>query len=214
MLFKDRFLMLMEREGSGYDKIYATLLGNGKQIPEIIEKDDSVTVVIRKKILKSETVSFLSKINDEYNLNEKEIICLGLIAQHTILSQKELTKILGLADSEATKTWTNKLLDYELIICHGKTKIVQYYINPKILQKAKFKGKTTLKKIEPYRLKELILADLTTYPKSSISEIHERIGKEINIRRTKHIIDKMRMAKELSSTGYGRWTRYSINQNR
>jgi ATP-dependent DNA helicase RecG len=204
----------MEREGSGYDKIYATLLGNGKQIPEIIEKDDSVTVVVRKKILKSEIVSFLSKINEEYNLNEKEIICLGLIAQHTILSQKELTKILGLVDSELTKIWTSKLLDYELIICRGKIKRVDYHINPKILQKTKFKGKTTLKKIEPYRLKELILADLTTYPNSSISEIHERIGKEINIRRTKHIMDKMRITKELSSTGYGRWTRYSINQKR
>jgi ATP-dependent DNA helicase RecG len=206
-------LMLMEREGSGYDKIYATLLSSGKQIPEIIEKDDSVTVVVRKKILKTETVSFLNKINDEYNLNEKEIICLGLIAQHTALSQKELTKILGLAGPENTKTWIARLREYDLISLHGRTKSVEYYINTKILQRTKFRGKTTLKKIEPYRLKELILADLATYPNSSISEIHERIGKEINIRRTKLVIDNMRTSGEILSAGYGRWTRYSINTN-
>ncbi|MBN8566241.1 MAG: hypothetical protein J0M25_05855 [Flavobacteriales bacterium] len=41
-------------------------------------------------------------------------------------------------------------------------------------------GKTNLKNIEDYRLEELIIKDLTAYPDSGFSEIHQRIGLEIN----------------------------------
>jgi ATP-dependent DNA helicase RecG len=204
-------LMLMEREGSGYDKIYATLLGNGKQIPQIIENEDSVTVIIRKKILKTEIVSFLGKVSEVYDLNEREIICLGLIAQHTTLSQRELARILGISILATTKNWLENLKENNLINSRGKTKGIEYYINPKVLQKNKFKGRTNLKKIEPHRLRELILADLSTYPNSPISEIHERIGTEITLRKTKLILDELRESGMILSTGTRRWTRYSIN---
>lgn len=41
-------------------------------------------------------------------------------------------------------------------------------------------GKNNLKNIEDYRLEELIIKDLTAYPDSGFSEIHQRIGLEIN----------------------------------
>jgi ATP-dependent DNA helicase RecG len=203
-------LKLMEREGSGYDKIYETLLGNGKQLPETLEGEDSVKVIVRKKIIKTEIISFLDRINAEYPLNQKEIICLSLIAQHNSLSALELTKLLGLTEQSSIRNWLGRLPEYNLVTARGKTKGTEYLVNPKILQKAQFRGKTTLKGIESHRLRELIYKDLSTYPNSSINEIHERIGREITLRKVKTLIDRMRLSREVQSIGSGRWTRYSI----
>lgn len=49
----------------------------------------------------------------------------------------------------------------------GKTKSVEYRIVPQLLRDSNFKGKTTLKRIEPHRLRELILEDLKLYGASS-----------------------------------------------
>ena len=88
-----------------------------------------------------------------------------------------------------------------------------YYVNPDFLRTTNFNAKTTLKKIEPYRLKELIVEDLRAYPNSSISEIHKRIGNEINQRTLKTRIDKLVEEEVVVKSGKKRWTRYSINKN-
>lgn len=49
-------LKLMEREGSGFDKMYEILLSNGKQLPVPEEGEDRVTITIRKRILRNEVV--------------------------------------------------------------------------------------------------------------------------------------------------------------
>jgi ATP-dependent DNA helicase RecG len=205
-------LKLMEREGSGFDKIYETLLVNGKQPPETKEAEDSVTVIIRKRIIKAEIVSFLNRINDEYQLNQREVICLSLLAQYTALSALEFAKILGLQEQHTMKSWLGKLISQNLVTTRGKTKATEYFVNPQILQKVQFKGKTTLRRIEIHRLRELIYQDLLTYPGSTISDINERIGSEVSKRKIKAIVDQMRLSGELISTGTVRWTRYSINK--
>lgn len=73
-------LKLMEREGTGYDKMYEILLSNGKQVPIPSEGNDRVTVIVKKRITKNEVVKLVSRANEEYQLRQKEIICLGLIA--------------------------------------------------------------------------------------------------------------------------------------
>lgn len=70
----------------------------------------------------------------------------------------------------------------DLVKSKGKTKGVEYYVNPDLLRRVNFKGKTNLKKIEDHRLRELIIQDLQVYPNSLLSDIHERIGKEISVR--------------------------------
>jgi ATP-dependent DNA helicase RecG len=204
-------LRLMEREGSGYDKIYETLLSNGKQPPETIEGGDYVNVIVRKRIVKPETIHFLKKINEAFDLTQKETIAIGLIAQHTALSALELERILGLKGRRSVKPWTGRLLNFGLVSARGKTKGTEYFVNPAVLQKVKFTGKTSLKKIESHRLRELIFQDLLVYPQSSLTEVHERIGKEISRRRIKNLIDEMRSSNEVASSNSGRWTRYSIN---
>ena len=79
-------LKLMEKEGSGYDKIYEALLSSGKPIPELEENDDRVKVTIRKRIVNKHVIQFIEKVNAEFQLRSKEIISLGLIAQSTLIN--------------------------------------------------------------------------------------------------------------------------------
>lgn len=202
---------LMEREGSGYDKICEILLSNGKQLPVPEEGTDRVTIVVKKRIAKPEIVSFINRMNEQYQLRQKELICLGLIAQHTSLSSLEFSKALELPGQQAIKDWLGRLPDLDIVRTSGKTKGTAYYVNPQMLRSISFKGKTNLKRIENHRLRELIFQDLSTYPKSAISEICQRIGLEIPQRRVKLMLDKMIVDGEVVCTGIKKWTRYAIN---
>ncbi len=206
-------LKLMEREGTGYDKMYEVLLSNGKQIPEVTEGDDRVTVTIKKHITRDEVVRLVSRANEEFQLRQREIICLGLIAQHTTLSAIEFARMLNLQQPNAIRNWLGRLTDLELVKTKGKTKGVEYYLNPDFLRKANFKGKTNLKKIEDHRLRELIFQDLQIYPNSSVGELHHRIGSEIPIRKVKFHLQNMTKDNILQAIGETKGRRYSIKQN-
>ncbi|MDR0834106.1 MAG: putative DNA binding domain-containing protein [Candidatus Symbiothrix sp.] len=204
-------LKLMEREGSGYDKVYDILLSVGKQTPETIVGDDSVTVVVRKRIAKPEIVAFLNRIDTEYQLNYRERICLGLLAQNNSLTAIEFSRLLELTGRQALTDWLGQLIELKIILSKGKTKGMTYYINPKVLKTTNFKGKTNLKRIENHRLKELVFQDLLIYQHSPISEIHERIGKEIPIRQLRVCISDMLQTKEICAQGEKKGRRYFID---
>jgi ATP-dependent DNA helicase RecG len=204
-------LKLMEREGSGYDKMYEILLGNGKEFPVPKEGDDRVMVTIKKRITNTEIVSFINRVNEEYQLRQKEVISLGIIAQHTSVSAIEFSSILNLPEQNSIRDWLGRLVDMQIIKSKGRTKGMEYFINPDFLRKTKFRGKTNLKTIEEHRLKELIYQDIKTFPNSAISEIHQRIGTEISQRKIKVQLDKMKNEELISPIGEKRWTRYSIN---
>jgi ATP-dependent DNA helicase RecG len=206
-------LNLMEREGSGYDLVYELLLGSGKPLPLVEEGDDRVTVTVRKQIISKEVVKLMDKANQEYQLKQKEIIALGLIAQHSSLTSIQLSKILNQKDETGLRNWLGRLLELELVQSKGKTKGTEYFVNPDYLRKLNFKGKTDLKKIEPHRLQELIYQDLSVYPESQIGDIHTRIGKEIAQRKLKAELDKMVENGRLKKSGEKRWTKYSINKS-
>lgn len=94
----------------------------------------------------------------------------------------------------------------------GKTKIVEYRIVPQLLRDSNFKGKTTLKRIEPYRLRELILEDLKLYGASSIKEINARIGEEIPRRTLSRAIKELIDSDCILSSGYGKTLRYELSR--
>jgi ATP-dependent DNA helicase RecG len=170
-------------------------------------------VTVRKQIISKEVVKLMDKANQEYQLKQKEIIALGLIAQHNTLTSIQLSKILNQKDETGLRDWLGKLIGVELVQSKGKTKGTEYFVNPGYLRKLNFKGKTDLKKIEPYRLQELIYQDLTAYLNSQISDIHARIGKEIDKRKLKVELDKMVANGRLIKSGEKRWTKYSINKS-
>lgn len=204
-------LKLMDREGSGYDKLYEVLLSNGKQVPVLSEGDDRVSVTVRNKIFKPDIIRIIELANESYHLKQKEKICLGLIAQHTTLSSVEFSKILNFQNNpNAIRDWLGKLPEYGLIKSKGKTKGVEYYIDYNFLRKSKFKGKTNLKRIEVHRLKELIIQDLIAYPNSLFSEIHVRIGKEIKETKIRGQLNLLISEKKVMPIGSRKFRRYSL----
>ena len=54
-----------------------------------------------------------------------------------------------------------------------------------------FASETTLKRIAPHRLAALVLVGLQRYPKSAISDIHQRIGGEIHPKQVKRTREEL-----------------------
>jgi len=205
-------LQLMEKEGSGYDRIYATLLSVGKPLPIAREGNDRVSVTVEKRIIKTEVIQFMEKVNEAYQLNTKEIISLGLIAQNTSLTAIEFSKILALKELNSIRNWLGRLIDSELVKQRGKTKGTTYYVAPEVLKNHDFKGLTDLKNIEPHRLRALIYEDLKIYGKSAIGEIHKRIGEEIPLRSVRRQLENLAEEGEIIKEGEKKGTRYFIDR--
>lgn len=208
-LFYD--LKLMEKEGSGYDKVYELLLGSGKQLPEVIEADDRVIVVIKKQIVSNEVLKLMDKASRDLQLRQKEVIALGMIAQKEGISAIGLSKMLNISKPNGLQYWIGRLLDLKVVLSKGKTKGTLYYVNPDFIRTTDFIERTNLKRIEPHRLQELIYEDLKNYPESSISEINKRIGNEIKQRTLKAKLDEMLERNLIRKEGEKKGTKYFIN---
>ena len=90
---------------------------------------------------------------------------------------------------------------------------VQYRLNPNIPKDSEYKGQTSLRRIENYRLKELILEDLKLYQCTSLADIQTRIGSEISERRIKYQLIKLIEKGVVKRVGSYRWTKYQIVSN-
>lgn len=183
-------LNLMEREGSGYVKIYEVLALEGKQMPLVEEDNDRVIVTIYNQIQNKDILYLIEELKKTYHLSQKEIISLGIIAQHESIFATEFSKSIQSTTDKQIKSWLGNLLDYGIVLTKGKTKGTQYYINPNILKGSPL-AVTKLKRIEPHRLKELIITDLESYGESKFTEIHARIGKEIPSTRIRTILNEL-----------------------
>lgn len=173
-------LHLMEREGSGYDKMYEVQLTFGKQVPRVEEGDDYVVAIVERRIVSQEAIKVMQTASRNIPLKQKQLICLGMIAQAGSISGSELIRQLELKDNVALRPWLRPLIDMGLVETNdGKTKSVEYRVVPQLLRDSNFKGKTTLKRIEQHRLRELIIEDLKLYGPTSIKDINIRIGEEI-----------------------------------
>lgn len=172
-------LKLMEREGSGYDRLYETLLASGRPGPQVEEGDDRVTVTVARRIAHPEVIDLIAKADSSHQLWPRERTTLGLIAQHEALTAIQLSKALALKNAEALQPWLGRLLDFELVLTRGRTKGTTYLVNPDVLKASQFRGRTSLRGIEKHRLRELVLRDLSIYGRSRRGDIHERIGAEI-----------------------------------
>jgi len=205
-LFHD--LKLMEREGSGFDKIFEVLLSQGRPAPELTETHDRVQVTIRRRILKPEIIDFIAKADQTYQLTQRERIALGLLAQHDALTARELAAALELSSTEALQPWLKRLLDWHLVQSAGRTQATRYFVDPGLLRSLNFTGETTLKRIEPHRLAALVLEDLRRYPESAISDIHKRVGGEIHLKQIKRALEELIERGAVRFEGSYRWRRY------
>lgn len=201
-------LGLMEREGSGFDLIYDRLLSQGRPAPAISEGPDWVKVGIERRILKPEVLQLLEEVEQRYQLTQRERICIGVLALNESCTARELMRALEVESAEALKSWLGRLPDFGVIGSSGRTKATRYFVAPELMRGVGLDKVTTLKRIEPYRLKALILADLESYPDSSSSEINRRVGPEISTRTVKRALDDLEAEAEVSHIGEKRWRRY------
>lgn len=205
-------LQMMEREGSGYDKMYEVLLSNGKQIPKVEEGDDYVKAIVGRRIISQEAIKVIRYALQMTELRQKQIICLGLIAQHESLSAADLIKLLNLKNRDALSPWLDKLVDDGIVETSGRKKGKEYRVCSHILKESGYKGQTSLKRIEPYRLRELIIEDLKIYECASLRDIQQRIGDEISYQKLWKQLDNMIKEGILESTGKNRWTKYRLKK--
>ena len=205
-------LHIMEGEGSGYDLMYETQLSLGKTIPIVKEGDDSVSVTVERKIVSKEAsriYDYLQYAYPEIIGHKKAMIAFGLILQEEIISSELLAKKLQLPESDRLRSYVDILCTKNIVKTRGRGKGTKYYVNHDIISKSKANLRTTLKTIEPYRLKELIFQDLKYHPKSLISEMGVRLP-DITLSELKKYVRKMAAEGELGYEGGRKYRRYCL----
>ena len=211
-------LRLMEKEGSGYDRLYEVLLSQARPVPVVREEHDRVVVTISRRVIRTDIIDVIARADEAIQLRQRERITLGLVAAHGSLTGMELAGILALDGEDRLRAWLGRLVDKDILLrTGGKTRAREYSVNPDLLRAASFRGPTTLKGIEPHRLRHLVLADLETYAPSAdhavgIAAIHQRIGTEIPRYKVKRVLDLLKEEGTIESSGTHRHTRYSIIQ--
>lgn len=193
-------LKLMESEGSGYDLIFEKLSKDGKQYPEIESDINATSVTVYSNIIDPEILEIIDYITQHYQLSQKEMIALGAITRHKKVSGHDLSKILQLTNDERLRDWIGKLIDRKIIVSEGKTKGVMYQVNPKLLGSIEHNLKPSLKTMEDYKVKALILEDLKVHPKSKASDVHGRLD-DLDVAYVRKIIYKLRDEGLIESEG-------------
>ena len=168
-------LKLMEGEGSGYDLIYELNSMEAKRPPVIESSFNETKVILYAEIQNPEILPLLDYIVNNYKLSQKAYIAFGAIATEYKMQATKLSSYLQLSDDERLRSYVDLLLRDGIISKKGTKKGTTYYVSPKLIANSKSNIKTSLKTIEPYALKALILEDLKYHPQSSISEIAERL---------------------------------------
>lgn len=203
-------LKLMEREGSGIDLVFERLLTSGRKVPTIVEGPDSVHVTVPRRVVQPGVIRLLAEVDRRYQLTQRERIVLALVAQTEGLSSMELAEVLELPDGASLRPWLGRLLELEVVKPAGRTSATRYFVPPALLREAGLDALTTLKRVQPYRLRALILEDLERYPDSAKGDIHRRVGPEIPERTFRRSLTALVEAGQIEATGKGRWRTYRV----
>nr|WP_297353900.1 ATP-binding protein [uncultured Caldimonas sp.] len=207
-LFHD--LRLMEKEGSGFDLMFDVQLSQGRPVPVPKEGVDSVSVTVGRRVQRPEVVQLMSEADARFQLRQRERITLGLLAASSDgLTARELAVQLELPGTEELRpTWLGRLLDLGLVQSTGRTQATRYFVNPEFLKGAGLDGKTTLKRMEPHRLRALIVEDLAMYPGSASSDVHRRAAPELALRTIRRALEELAATGQVRFEGDRRWRRY------
>lgn len=190
--------------------MYAVLLAQGRAVPQLRERQDRVEITIGRHILDPQIIDVMGKVNQSYQLAQRETICLGLLAQHEQMSARDLVAALMLDDVDELRHWVGQLQELGLVKSVGRTKATRYFVPPEVMRDLALPTTTTLARIEPHRLQALVLEDLRRYPESAIGEINNRVGPEINSKQLKRAIDGLVAAGQVAHKGEKRWRRYRL----
>lgn len=203
-------LGLMEREGSGFDTMYERLLSSGRAAPAVVEGPDSVRVSVARRVLHPGVIRLVGEAEQRHQLTQRERISLALLAQTEGLTAAELAGRLALADTGDLRSWLGRLVDQGLVAQVGRTRGTRYFVPPELLRASGLDGRTTLQRVQPHRLRALIVEDLERYPDSSSSEVHRRVGLEVPDRTFRRCLKDLVDAGRVSAEGRTRMVRYRL----
>jgi ATP-dependent DNA helicase RecG len=102
---------------------------------------------------------------------------------------------------------------YGLVEQSGRTKATRYFVPPAILREAGLDALTTLTRVQPHRLRALILEDLERFPDSAKGDILRRVGPEIPERTFRRALEELVESGEIVATGEKRWRRYRLKDS-
>lgn len=207
-LFHD--LRLMEKEGTGFDLMYDVQLSQGRAVPVPTEGPDSVTVTVERRVLRPAAIRLMSEADARYQLSQRERITFGLLAASPEgLTVRELASRLELPGTEELRAaWLGRLLELGLVESTGNTLAKRYFVSPSLLKGAGLDGKTTLKRVEPHRLRALIVEDLALYPASSSADVQRRTAPELAQRTIRRALEELVEQGRVRFEGVKRWRRY------
>ena len=203
-------LGFMEREGSGIDLLFERLLTSGRSLPTIAEGTDSVHVAVPRQIVQPGVFRLLVEADRRFRLTQRERITLALVAQTEGLSASELGGELELDDTDALRPWLGRLVELKLVEVSGRTKATRYFVQPALLREAGLDVLTTLTRVQPHRLRALILEDLERYPDSGKREVHRRVGPEIPERTFRRALQELITSGQVEATGATRARTYRL----
>jgi len=186
------------------------LLSSGRPVPVPEEGPDWVKVTIKRRIMKPEVIQLITQADARYQLAQRERITLAALAQSEGMTARELATLLDVGNTDKLASWFGRLLKIHLVQSTGRTQATRYFVDPELLRDSGIKLPTTLKRIEPHRLRALIQEDLGRYPASSSMEINKRIGAEISTKTVKRALDNLIEDGLVVFSGERRWRRYRL----
>ena len=182
-----------------------------EDLPEKVIKrinELTINVALQPEIITKEASRLSDYVAANYRLKRKSLIALGIILQKRSLSASDLTKELQLTEQDRLRTYVDTLLTNEIVITKGVGKGTKYEISPFFLTRTKVQSPTTLKTIEPHRLKALILEDLRFYPNSSIAEMATRLP-DVEYAELEKTVRAMARNAEIKPIGGRKYRKYS-----
>ncbi len=207
-------LKLMEREGTGIDLLFERLLSSGRRMPTITEGTDSVQVTVPRRVVHPGIIKLLVNADRQHPLTQRERITLALVAQTEGMSAATLAQQLELDAVDALRSWLGRLLSLGLVEQAGRTNGTRYFVPPQLLSEAGLDAVTTLTRVQPHRLRALILEDLERFPDSAKAHIWRRVGAEIPERTFRRALEELVAAGRLRATGETRARRYHLVPDR
>jgi ATP-dependent DNA helicase RecG len=186
------------------------LLATGRKVPTIHEGTDSVHVTIPRRVVQPGVIKLLVEADKRYQLTQRERITFALVAQTESISASELAEELELPDASALRPWLGRLLTWGLVEQSGRTNATRYFVPPALLREAGLDALTTLTRVQPHRLRALILEDLERFPDSAKGDILRRVGPEIPERTFRRSLEELVQTGKVVATGDKRWRRYRL----
>lgn len=132
-----------------------------------------------------------------------------MLAQGDGLRAVEFARRLTLNEVGSLRAWVARLLDLGLVEQMGRTTATRYFVPPAILASAGLERPTTLVRVQPHRLRALILEDVERFPGSGMRDIQRRIGSEIDDKELSRPIAQLVAVGVLTRAGSRRWAVYT-----